>query len=162
MHNPLWGRLSGHGWLCSCGNKVSLLSCFGGWVLDIWIVLNSYWSITLKTKDWSFHWYFLWECLQSKNSTKSIKHISNNFRTSACWRQPSWIWKESLATALLINIDFIMAGLAYIQHSASENCLQGLGEPRSGEFSPSFFSVINNTVRKMRYEAFLNSNFYWD
>ena len=46
------------------------------------------------------------------------------FRTSACRRQPSWIWKESLATALLIDIDFIMAGLAYVQHSASENCLQ--------------------------------------
>ena len=45
------------------------------------------------------------------------------FRTSACQRQPSWIWKESLATALLIDIDFIMAGLAYVQHSASENCL---------------------------------------
>ena len=45
------------------------------------------------------------------------------FRTSACRRQPSWIWKESLATALLIDIDFIKAGLAYIQHSVSENCL---------------------------------------
>ena len=27
-------------------------------------------------------------------------------------------------TALLIDTDFIMAGLAYVQHSASENCLQ--------------------------------------
>ena len=34
------------------------------------------------------------------------------------------MWKESLATALLIDIDFIMARLAYVQHSASENCLQ--------------------------------------
>jgi len=53
----------------------------------------------------------------------------NTFQTTLFWtfafqRQPSWIWKESLATALLIDIDFIMAGLAYVQHSASENCLQ--------------------------------------
>ena len=48
------------------------------------------------------------------------------FRTSASQRQPSWIWKESLVTALLIDIyiDLIVAGLAYIQHTMSENCLQ--------------------------------------
>ena len=46
------------------------------------------------------------------------------FKTSTCRWQPSWIWKESLATALLIDIDFIIAGLAYVQHSVSENCLQ--------------------------------------
>ena len=40
------------------GNKISLLSRFSGWVLDVWIVLNSYFSITLKKKDWSFYWYF--------------------------------------------------------------------------------------------------------
>ena len=42
------------------GNKISLLSRFGGWVLDVRIVLNSYFSITLKKKDRSFYWYFLW------------------------------------------------------------------------------------------------------
>ena len=65
-------------------------------------------------------------------SVRGVKIVQNPlntfqttlFRTSACRRQPSWIWKESLATALLIDIDFIMAGLAYVQHSASENCLQ--------------------------------------
>ena len=124
-HDRLCSRLSGHGWPYSCGNKISLLSCFGGWVLDVQIVLNSYFSIILKKKDWSFYWYFLWECPWSKNSTKSVKQFQTTlFRTSACRRQPSWIWKESLATALLIDIDFIMAGLAYVQHSASENCLQ--------------------------------------
>ena len=66
------------------GNKISLLSRFGGWVLDVWIVLNSYFSITLKKKDWSFFWYFLWECPWSKNSTKSVKHISNNFIQDFC------------------------------------------------------------------------------
>ena len=69
---------------CGCGNKISLLLCFSSWVLDIWIVLNSYFSITLKKKDWSFYWYFLWECLWSKNSTKSVKHISNNFIQDFC------------------------------------------------------------------------------
>ena len=69
---------------CGCGNKISLLSCFGDWVLDVWIVLNSYFSITLKKKDWSFHWYFLWECLWSKNSTQSVKRISNNFIQDFC------------------------------------------------------------------------------
>ena len=42
------------------------------------------------------------------------------FRTCSCRRQPSWIWKEILATALLIDVDFVMAGLAYVQHSVSE------------------------------------------
>ena len=65
-HVRLCGHLSGHGWLCG------------------WIVLNSYFSITLKKKDWSFYWYFLWECLWSKNSTKSVKHISNNFIQDFC------------------------------------------------------------------------------
>ena len=63
---------------------------------------------------------------------KIVQNLLNTFqptlfRTSACrktQRQPPWIWKESLATALLIDIDLIMAGLAYVQHSASENCLQ--------------------------------------
>ena len=32
--------------------------------------------------------------------------------------------RKFLATTLLIDIDFIMAGLAYIQHSVPENCLQ--------------------------------------
>ena len=84
MHNRLCGRLSGHGWPYGCGNKISLLSCFGGRVLDVQIVLNSYFSITLKKKDWSFYWYFLWECPWSKNSTKSVKHISNNFIQDFC------------------------------------------------------------------------------
>ena len=65
-------------------------------------------------------------------SVRGLKIVQNplntfqttSFRTPACRRQPSWIWKESLATALLIDIDFIMAGLAYVQHSASENCVQ--------------------------------------
>ena len=100
------------------------------------------------------------------------------FRTSACQRQPSWIQKESLATALLIDIDFIMAGLAYVEHSASENCLQravfaayvhrwqkaALRSTKIG-VNFQFFSKHNkhnNTVRKTRHEAFLNSNFYWD
>ena len=126
MHNRLCGHLSSHCWLCSCGNKISLLSHFCGGVLDVRIVLNSYFNITLKKKDWSFYLYiFLWEGPWSKNSTKSVKQFQTTlFRTSACWRQPSRIWKESLATALLINTDFIMAGLAYVQHSTSENCLQ--------------------------------------
>ena len=64
--------------------KISLLSRFGGWVLDVRIVLNSYFSITLKKKDWSFYWYFLWECPWSKNSTKSVIHISNNFIQDFC------------------------------------------------------------------------------
>ena len=102
------------------------------------------------------------------------------FRTSACRRQPSWIWKECLATALLIDIDFIMAGLAYVQQSASENCLQRAvfatyahhwqkaslrGTEIGVNFTSSFFLKRykhNNTVRKTRHEAFLNSNFYWD
>ena len=84
MHDRLCSRLSGHGWPCGCGNKISLLPHFGGWVLDVWIVLNSYFSLTLKKKDWSFYWYFLYECLWSKNSTKSVKHISNNFIQDFC------------------------------------------------------------------------------
>ena len=98
--------------------------------------------------------------------------------TSACWRQPSWIWKESLATALLIDIDFTMAGLAYVQHSVSENCLQRAvfaayahrwqkAALRGTEIGVNFHifskhNKHNNTVRKTRHEAFLNSNFYWD
>ena len=80
----LCGHLSGHGWPCGCGNKISLLSRFCGSVLDVWILLNSYFSITLKKKDWSFWWYFLWEGPWSKNSTKSVKHISNNFIQDFC------------------------------------------------------------------------------
>ena len=82
MHDCLCGRLSGHGWPCGCGNKISLLSPFGGWVLDIWTTLNSYFSITLKKKDWFFCWFY--ECLWSKNSTKSVKHISNNSIQDFC------------------------------------------------------------------------------
>ena len=101
------------------------------------------------------------------------------FRTSACRRQPPWIRKESLATALLIDIDFIIAGVAYVQHSTSENCLQraviaayahrwqkaALRGTEIGVNFTSFFSKCNkhnNTVGKTRHEAFLNSNFYWD
>ena len=125
MHDHLCGRLSGHGWPCVYGNKISLLSRFGSWVLDVWIVLNSYFSITLKKKDWSFTDIFY----ESVRGLKIVQNLLNTFqttlfRTSACRRQPSWLWKERLATALLIDIDFIMAWLAYVQHSASENCLQ--------------------------------------
>ena len=104
--------------------------------------------------------------------------LTTLFRTSACRRQPSWIWKESLATALLTDIDFIMAGLAYVQRSASENCLQWAvfaayahrwqkAAFRGTEIGVNFtlFSKCNkhnNTVRKTRHEAFLNSNFDWD
>ena len=114
---------------------------------------------------------------------KIVQNLLNTFqttlfRTSACRRQPSWIWKERLATALLTDIDFIMAGLEYIQHAASENCLQWVvfaayvhrwqnaalrGTKIGVNFT--FFSECNkhnNTVRKMRHEAFLNSSFYWD
>ena len=103
----------------------SFLSHFGGSVLDVWIVLNSYFSITLKKKDWSFTDIFY----ESVRGLKIVQNPLNTFqttlfRTSACRWQPSWIWKESLATALLIDKDFIMAGLAYVQHSASKNCLQ--------------------------------------
>ena len=158
------------------GNKISLLSRFGGWVLDIRIVLNSYFSITLKKKDWSFYWYFLWECSWSKNSTKSVKHISNNFIQDFCLSKAAiMIRKESLATALLIDIDFIITGLAYVQHSASENRLQRAvfaayahrwqkaalrGTEIGVNFTLLFFfskrNKHNNTVRKTRHEAFLN------
>ena len=102
------------------------------------------------------------------------------FRTSACRRQPSWIWKECLATALLIDIDFIMAGLAYVQYSASENCLQRAvfatyahrwqkASLRGTEIGVNFHMFSkrykhDNTVRKTRHEAVLNSTFlfYWD
>ena len=65
----------------------------------------------------------------SVRGLKIVQNLLNTFqptlfRTSACQRQPSWIWKEGLATSFLIDIDFIMAGQAYVQHSASENCLQ--------------------------------------
>ena len=95
-------------------------------MLDVRIVLNSYFSITLKKKDWSFYWYIFF--FMSVRGLKIVQNPLNTFqttlfRTSACQRQPSWIWKET-ATALLIDIDFIVAGLAYVQHSASENCLQ--------------------------------------
>ena len=115
---------------------------------------------------------------------KIVQNPLNTFQTtllntSACRRQPSWIWKESLATALLTDIDFIMAGLAYVQHSASENCLQravfaayahrwqkaALRGTEIGVNFHLFFSKHNkhnNTVRKTRPEAFLNSTFYWD
>ena len=71
-----------------------------------------------------------------------------------------------------------MAGLAYVQHSVSENCLQravfaayahcwqkaALGGTEIGVNFTSYFSKRNehNTVRKTRHEAFLNSNCYWD
>ena len=115
-------------WLTyGCSNKISLLSCFGGWVLDIRIVLNSYFSITLKKKDWSFYWYFFYECPLSKNSTKSIKHISNNF-----------IQDFYLSKAAIMDMERIFSNSTfdwyrfhhgwtaklYVQHFASENCLQ--------------------------------------
>ena len=76
-------------------------------------------------------------------------------------------------------IDFIIAGLAYVQHSTSENCLQrvvftayahrwqkaALRGTEIGVNFTLFFSKRNkhnNTVGKTRHEAFLNSNFYWD
>ena len=97
-------------------------------------------------------------------SVRGLKTVQNPlnafqtilFRTSACRRQPSWIWKENLATALLIDIVFIMAGLAYVQHSASEKtayseqCLQPmriadrrqcLGVLRSGRIFTFFFKA---------------------
>ena len=93
-------------------------------MLDVRIVLNSYFSITLKKIDLSTDIFFM-----RVRGLKIVQNLLNTFqttlfRTSACRRQPSWIWKKSLATALLIDIDFTMAGLAYVQHSASENCLQ--------------------------------------
>ena len=95
MHNCLCCCLSGHGWPYGWGNKISLLSRFGSWVLDIRIVLNSYFSITLKKKDWSFYRYILWECPWSKNSTKSIKHISNNFIQHFCLSKAAIMHMES-------------------------------------------------------------------
>ena len=52
-------------------------------MLDVQIVLNSYFSITLKKKiDLSTDIFY--ECPWSKNSTKSVKHISNNFIQDFC------------------------------------------------------------------------------
>ena len=63
-----------------------------------------------------------------KNSTKSVKHISNNFIQDFCLSKAAIMDMERkfsiIATALLIDIDFITVGLAYVQHSVSENCLQ--------------------------------------
>ena len=101
-----------------------MLSRFSSWVLDVWIVLNSYFNITLKKKDGSFYWYFLWECLWSKNSTKSIKNISNNFIQDFCLSKAAIMDMERKLSNSTFDTDFIMAGLAYVQHSASENCLQ--------------------------------------
>ena len=88
----------GHGWPSSCGNKITLVSRFGGWV---WIVLNSYFSIT-EEERLSFYWYFLWECLWSKNSTKSVKHISDNFIQDFClsevWVQCCFTSTETIRT----------------------------------------------------------------
>ena len=90
-------------------SKISMLSHFSGWVLDIRIVLNSYFSITLKKKDWSFLVVSTDIFYESVHGLKIVQNPLNTFqttlfRTSACQRQPSCIQKESLATALLIDI----------------------------------------------------------
>ena len=133
-------------------------------MMDVRIVLNSYFSITLKKKDWSFYWSFLWECLCLKIVQNPLNTFQTTlFRTSPCRRQPSWIWKESLATALLINIDYIMAGLAYVQHSAFENCLQRAmfaalrGTEIGVNFHILFQSVINITTQLGRRDMKLFS-----
>ena len=94
-------------------------------MLDVWIVLNSYFCITLKKKDWSFHWYFLWECPWSKNSTKSVKHISNNFIQDFCLSKAAIMdMEKKLSNSTFDWYKFHHGWTSLIPNSASENCLQ--------------------------------------
>ena len=156
----------------------SFLSCFGGWVLHIWIVFNSYFSITLKKKDWSFYLYFFGECPWSKNSTKSVKHISNNFIQDFCLSKAAIMDMErklSNSTFDWYRFHHGWTSLRPTLHvwkllTASSVCslCASLTECSAYEYQDwGEFSVFskrnkhNNTVRKTRHEAFLNSNFYW-
>ena len=170
MHDRLCGHLSSHGWPCGFGNKISLLSRFGGWVLDVWIVLNFYFSITLKKKDWSFYWYFLWECPWSKNSTQSVKHISNNFIQDFCLLKAAIMDMERKLSNSIF--DWYRFHRGWTSLRPTENCLQQAvfaayalsGTEIGVNFHILFQSVINITTQLGRrdHEAFLNSNFYWD
>ena len=69
------------------------------------------------------------------------------FRTSACRRQPSWIWKESLATALLTDIDFHVWKLLTVNGVRSLCASLTLRGTEIGvNFTFYFQSVINITT----------------